>query len=117
MAIAHVSTEDYLLIGEAYTKFITQHHKASVTAQEWPEVLGADLFKRAVKGGYFGPVGTVPGLDYGVATVEGAQVRGTSQDDGTILYELFVDGKVIATETGGGDFDTVAFAKRHGQDI
>jgi hypothetical protein len=107
--IAHLEPDQYTEIARLYGLRLAATGKGSVEAGDWPDILGADLFAQAVEGGYFGPKGTVPGLPYGDLTVKGVQVSGT---DGT--YTLYADGVVIATEDGGGDFDTVAFAKRHG---
>ena len=117
MAIAHVSDADYEAIGKAYAEYITANGTASVPAGSWPDVLGPSLFARAVEGGYFGPKGTLAGFPYGDLVVKGVQVSGTNDGQGGFVYTLTVDGEVVATETGDGNFDTVAFAKRHGQSI
>lgn len=120
MAGSHLTDKQYAEIGAKFTAYVTDRGKASVETSEWRAVLGDDLFEAALDGGYFGPPGTVPGLDYGDGKQEGAQVRVTQPDDGSPSYaELFVNGEVVAKEnvTNPGGFDSVAFAKKHGVDI
>lgn len=119
MAIAHLSSAEYAAIAKAYSERLIATGKGSVEFGDWPSILGDKLFRTAFEGGYFGPKGTIPGFPpkgYEDLVVKGVQVAGTTDDQG-IRYDLYVDGEIVATEHGSGDFDTVAFAKRHGQDI
>lgn len=116
MATAHLSEADYAAIGAAYTAYISAHHTFSVDDAAWPEVLGPELFDKALEGGYF-PPGAYPGLQRDNTKIKGAQVQISQHDDGTADLVLFVDGVEVAREPATAGADTVAFAKRHGQAI
>lgn len=117
--ISRLSDADYAAVAELYSAHIKATGKGSVPAEDFPAILGDELFRRAFEGGFWGPKGTIPGFPpagYEDLVVRGVQVRGTTGPGGHV-YELFVDGALVATEDGGPTFDTVAFAKRHGYDI
>ena len=115
---AAYSDADFEAINAAFAAWVLGH-KHQPANSDWPDILGPELFHRALQGGFFAP-GAYPGLVTDDSEIVGAQVSTTQldqnagDDEGKYLTTLYVNGKIVATELSNQPAEQVAFAAKYG---